>query len=58
MIMLTLSVIVMCLCLYPVRLVSRVLKNTFQGTAFSGCFQLQHLRYGKKDLGIDTIFNV
>ena len=33
-------------------------EHIFQGTPFSGCFQILHLRHGKRDLGIYTLFNV
>ena len=33
-------------------------EHIFQGTPFSDCFQILHLRHGKRDLGIYTLFNV
>ena len=56
--MLILSVIAMSSCLSSASSFPSFKEHTFQGTTFSGCFQIQHLRYGKKDLGIDTIFDV
>ena len=56
MMILILSVIVMYLYLYPVC--PSLKERIFQGTPFSGCFQILHLRYGKQDLGTYTMLNV
>ena len=33
-------------------------EHIFQGTPFSGCPQIWHLRYEKQELGIYIMFNV